>query len=156
MARPTGRPTGRPSVITKALEAKIAQCFFDGFNDEETALFCDISKRTIVRARSSAEGFCLRIKKAELAKRAECLARVRAGTGSNWQGTAWFLERRWPTVYSKPEVQLQVTNQIGPQFNNVTILAPKIARELQAREVVLDAEVTELLGSEPSPNGKSA
>jgi hypothetical protein len=148
------RPTGRPTVLTKTLQKRIAECFLVAFTDAQTAEYCSIDQKTIQRIRRD-DRFCPAVKKAELAREMHYRRKIWDGVGY-WQGAAWFLERKYPTQFSKPEVQLQVTNQIGPQFNNVTILAPRIARELQAREVVLDAEVTELLGSDQSPNGKSA
>ena len=42
---------GRHPVITKAIEKQIAECFFDGLTDEDTALLCGISSKTIQSAR---------------------------------------------------------------------------------------------------------
>ena len=109
--------TGRPTVLTPAKIKQIAQCFFDGFTDEETGLLCGIDRKTIYRARAG--GFCPAIKIAELQKKAFYLEKIRNGNNGNWQGLAWFMERRWPTQLAKPEIQLSFNSSYTQ--NNLSI-----------------------------------
>lgn len=122
-------PIGRPTVLTPSVISKIAQCFFDGFTDSDTAFFCSIDEKTIRRARNG--GFCPEIKMAELAKKKLALEKIRTGVGANWQGMAWFLERRYPKEFSRPEIQLSLQNNYTQ--NNLSINISKAdAKEIES------------------------
>jgi hypothetical protein len=100
-------PGGRPHSITPAIQEKIADCFFDGLTDEETALLCDIHERTIRRFRAGE--LCPAIKKAEAGRKQIYIRKIRDGKQRDWVRIAWFLERRFPHEWAKPETQLNVT-----------------------------------------------
>jgi hypothetical protein len=86
---PGENPGGRPSVLESdpKLQERIAECFLLGLTDEQTALDCDISVRTVSRLRQGK--FCPAVKRADLAR--EKIYRQKVWNGENgWQGTAWF------------------------------------------------------------------
>jgi hypothetical protein len=132
-------PGGRPPKLTPERIQKVAQAFLYGFSDEETALFADIDEKTIRRARAG--GFCPAIKKAEAARKAEYINRITEGTRPDWARWAWFLERRFPREFSKPEIQLSVNSNV---INNTLIVTAELAGQMGHRVKEADAKVSEL------------
>jgi hypothetical protein len=110
-------PVGRPTVFTPALIKRVAECFFDGLTDEETALLCEIDEKTIRRARAGS--FCPAIKKAEAARLQKYILKIRDGKQRDWVRIAWFLERRYPERFARPEIQLSFSNSYTQ--NNLSI-----------------------------------
>jgi hypothetical protein len=145
-------PAGRPKAIDKNPELlnQIAECFLVGFTDEQTALYCNISAKTIQRLRTGR--FCPSVKRAELAR--ETIYRLKIYDGApNWQGIAWFLERKYPTQFAKPEIQLAVNQQVNTGPTNVVVLGPERAKELASRHQVIRAKTLELLDKQRPTNG---
>lgn len=125
-------PAGRPKGITKIsgpLIKKIADCFFDGLNDAETALLCELNVRTIERARAG--NFCREIKKAEAARLQKYILKIRDGKQRDWVRIAWFLERRYPDRFAKPEIQLSFSNNYNQNNLSINISGPE-AKEIEA------------------------
>jgi hypothetical protein len=152
MPKPKPKPKnkgGRPTVLTPIVQHRIAQYFLLAFTDEQIAQLVGIASKTIQRARGGI--FCPAIRKMELRREAVYRRRIWNGKGY-WQGAAWFLERKYPTQFAKPEIQLQINNTIGPQTTNVVILAPAAARKLNDRSQTLEAEVEHLVAGK---NGDS-
>jgi hypothetical protein len=143
-------PKGRPSVITKAVERKIAECFFDGLTDEETALLCDISAKTIQRARHGS--FCPGIKKIELTRKRFYLEKIRDGDNRDWPRIAWWLERRWPNEFAKPEIQLAI-NTTNQTVNNTLVVTAEVAGPINSRVRDVDAKIERLLKDKGRSNG---
>ena len=133
---------GRPEAITPELRKEIAELMFLGFTDSQIGTMTKISERTIKRARLGE--YCLDIIVAALRREIPYRRKVWSGK-LGWQGAAWMLERRYPGQFCRPEVALQITNQIGPQTQNVVILTNKSSIEVNERNKVLEAEVTEML-----------
>ena len=143
-------PAGRPTSITPAVQQKIADCFFDGLTDVETAALCDISQKTIQRARAGQ--FCPAIKKAEFGRKQFYIRKLRDGKRPDWPRIAWFLERRYPTEFSKPEVQLQI-NTTNQTVNNTLIVTAEVAHGISSRVKDVDAKIERLLKDKRGHNG---
>src|SRR5262249_61079449 len=61
------------------------------------------------------------------------LSRIESGV-EGWQGTAWLLERLYPTRFSKPEVQISLSNSFNQTVNALSItITPAEAREIEAQ-----------------------
>jgi hypothetical protein len=108
--------TGRPPKLTPALIEKIAELFWLAFTDQQVADFIGINRRTIGRYRAG--DICPAIKKAEIAREMPYRKRIWDGVG-NWCGAAWMLERKYPTQFAKPEIQLSFNNSYTQ--NNLSI-----------------------------------
>ncbi len=135
-------PAGRPTKLTPALIEKIAELFFLAFSDAQVAEFTGVSERTIRRARSGE--LWPSIKKAEIAREMPYRKRIWDGVG-NWCGAAWMLERKYPTQFAKPEVQLQInTANTTVNNNNTLIVTAEVAGQMGHRVKEADAKVTEL------------
>ena len=143
----------RPSVITKAVEQKIAECFFDGLTDEDTALLCGISSKTIQSARHGSK--FPGIKKLELNRKRFYIQKIRDGDNRDWPRIAWWLERRWPTEFAKPEVQLQI-NTTNQTVNNTLIITAEVAGKMSDREKTVDIKIEKLLKDKRGPSNGHA
>jgi hypothetical protein len=142
-------PTGRPKAITKAIEKTIAELFFLAFTDDQVALFTGVNVRTIARARAG--GFCLAIKRGEMARERAYRQKIWDGR-EGWQGAAWFFERKYPTQFAKPEVQLQI-NTTNQTVNNTLIVTAEVAHGISSRVKDVDAKIERLLKDKRGSNG---
>ena len=143
-------PAGRPTVITPAVQKQIAECFFDGLTDHETAVLCEVNERTIQRARAGQ--FCRAIKKAEFARKQFYVKKLRDGKRADWPRIAWFLERRYPTEFAKPEIQLAI-NTTNQTVNNTLVVVAEVAKEIHGRVKEADAKIERLLKDKRGSNG---
>ena len=148
--------TGRPPAITPALQKQIAELFFLAFTDEQVALYCGISQKTIQRARRGE--FCPAIRKAEIDREIAYRKRIWDGIG-NWCGASWFLERKYPHQFAKPEIQLSYTQNFT-QNNLALSIDISDAKALEARAAPVRESVKQMFAQyRPAPgngNGKSA
>jgi hypothetical protein len=132
------------------LQERIAECFLLGLTDEQTALDCNISERTIRRLRSGK--FCPAVKRAELAR--EKIYRQKVWDGKNgWQGTAWFLERKYANQFAKPEILLAVNQQVSAGGGNVVVVGPQRAAVLATRYEQIRAKSIALLDAREAGSG---
>jgi hypothetical protein len=130
-------PAGRPTVFQPALVKKVADCFFDGLTDEETALLCGIDEKTIRRARAG--GLCPSIKKAEAGRLQFYLRKIRDGKQRDWVRIAWFLERRYPERFARPEIQLSFNNSYTQNNLSININSSEAKQIEQEAKPVRDA-----------------
>lgn len=144
-------PGGRPPKFTLELQKKVAELFFLAFTDEQIALYCGISAKTIQRARSGE--LCPAIKVWEL-KREEVYRRKIWDAKGFWQGAAWFLERKYPTQFAKPEIQLGV-NMSSNITHNTLIVTAEVAREIGDRAKAAEAKIEKLIKDKRGNGEKS-
>jgi hypothetical protein len=143
-------PGGRPTVFQPALIKKVADCFFDGLTDEETALLCGIDEKTIRRARAAQ--FCPAIKKAEAGRLQFYLQKIRDGKQRDWVRIAWFLERRYPERFARPEIQLSFNNSYTQ--NNLSInISGAEAKQIEAEAKPIRDEVSSMFAKYRPGNG---
>ena len=98
---------GRPTLYTPELASRLADHIAAGLTDEESAALEDISCDCIQRWRKGNPEFRATIKKAEAQRLKLRLAKIERGE-SGWQGTAWALERIYPTRFARPEILNQI------------------------------------------------
>jgi hypothetical protein len=141
------RPARGPRMTAELLK-QVAECFFNGFNDEETACLCDLEESTVRAWRKLAP-----IKKAELQRKNHYIERVRDGTRPDWARICWWLERRYPLEFSRPEVAhaIRVSNQTTTNVTNNLVISSEIAKELTARSKSVRAEVNKLFSNYTAP-----
>ena len=134
----------RKIVYTKALIDLIAGCIFDGLTDEETALLAGINRKTIYRIRVGDE--CPAIKMATIERMRFYIRQIRDGNDrtNHWQRIAWFMERRWPDRWAKPEVLLNL-NTGSNVTNNTLVITAEVAAGLKARNAGIDQELDKLV-----------
>ena len=142
-------PGGRPKAITKEIEETIAELFFLAFTDEEVALFVGINRKTIYRARLGE--FCPAIKRAEIARERAYRQKIMDGR-EGWQGAAWSMERKHPEQFSRPEIQLAITNNTLNQTNNVLVIQAEVAGQIKTRVKTAEAKIDQLLKDKRGAN----
>jgi hypothetical protein len=150
MGKRTGKPTGRPSKITTDLIDKISDCFLVAFTDEQTALYCGIDRKTVYRMRVA--GFCPAVKIAELKKEMIYRQKVWNATGF-WQGAAWFLERKYPTQFSRPEIQLAINTQVTN--NTAIVITTQQLGKVNERIVQAEGKLVDYFDQKSNGNGNS-
>jgi hypothetical protein len=131
---------GRPTVLTQQVIKRVADCFLVAFTDEQTAEYCGIGQKTIQRIRRGE--LWPAVKKAELEREMKYRMRIWNGRGY-WQGSAWFLERKYPQQFAKPEIQLQI-NATTNTINAITISAEQAAHNLERLKTV-DSRIDQFL-----------
>ena len=131
---------GRPTVLTPALKTRIAELFWLAFTDAQVAFMCDINVRTIERIRAG--GFCREIKRAELEREAKYRKRI-------WDskvipaGICWMLERKYPTQFAKPEIQLSFNNSYTQ--NNLSIsIDVKETKQIEAQALPIRSKIEDM------------
>lgn len=127
-------PAGRPTVLTKDKIAQVAEALLYGLSDAEIALMIGVHTKTIERARAGK--FCLEIKKAELSRKMIYIRRITEGKRPDWARWAWFLERRFPKEFSKPEIQLAVQNNLSLNTLSINITSGEAKQIEQIAEPV--------------------
>ena len=148
--KPTGKPRGRPPKFTPQLANQLVEAFAFGFTDEEAAVLCNISEKTIRRIRLG--NLCPEIKRAELARKAVYIRRITEGDRADWARWAWFLERRFPLQFAKPEIQLSVNNN-NTTVNNTLVVTAEMAGEMKNRTSPIEMKIEKLL-KEKRANGQ--
>lgn len=105
-----------------------------GINDKDIAAYIGVRPETFSRwinePKTELQSQLRQaLKKAEAEAKAAALSKIqKAGMeGGSWQALAWWLERKFPHEFAKPEVQLQreqmqqSTEQILETFENVIV-----------------------------------
>jgi hypothetical protein len=133
-------PAGRPTVLTKAVQTQIAELFWLAFTDEQVALVTGVSVRTIERARKGQ--FCRAIKIAELKREAIYRKKIWEAKGF-WQGAAWFLERKYPEQFARPEIQLSFQQNYNIGALQINISAGE-AKQIEASAKPVRERVKEM------------
>jgi hypothetical protein len=91
--------------------------------DDEAASLAGISDVTLTTWRKNPE-FLRKIKNAVSTRLAMRLSKIESGA-DGWQGTAWLLERLYPSRFSRPEVQISLQNTSNQTTNALTIVISK-------------------------------
>lgn len=116
-----------------------------GLNDKDIAAYIGVRPETFYRWKGNPKTelqrqLCHALKKAESEAKAAALSKIqKAGMeGGSWQALAWWLERKFPHEFAKPEVQLQRemmeknTEQLLETFSNVIVKIRETADEDRA------------------------
>ena len=135
----------RKIIYTKALIDLIAGCIFDGLTDEETGLLAKVSSKTIQRLRAGDD--CPAVKIATIERMRFYIKAIRDGldSGNGWMRKAWFMERRYPDRWSKPETQLNLNTGSNVTNNNTLVITAEQAQGLKIRNANLDEQLQKLV-----------
>ena len=137
-----GRPlSGKTAFkITPALVEQIGEYMFLAFTDPQIETLTGINRKLIERVRRG--DLYPQVKIWELKREAVYRKRIWDAKGF-WQGAAWFLERKYPLQFAKPEIQLGV-NLNTTNLTQITITAPQ-AEKIAKRIREVDAKVEAFL-----------
>lgn len=141
------KPPTLKTVLTDELAREIAECFLDGLTDEETGIICDVEENTIRNWRRLSP-----IKKHETARKRFYIHEIRDGKRRDWTRLAWWLERRWPLEFSRPEVaheiQLSQHNTVNTTQN--LIVSAELAEQLAERNKSVASQIERLFANVPN------
>ena len=115
-----GRLGGRPTLRTPEVVATIAKAIASGLTDREAGLLAGIKPDTMTEWRKD-PGFSEAIEKATAQRLLMRMERIEAGE-AGWQGTAWALERLYPTRFARPEIQQQIAVVNGANAERVMVI----------------------------------
>jgi hypothetical protein len=120
---------------------KLAEFLFDGFNISDIAFYFDCSRELIRKIR---DGEAIpEIRKAVIDRKAFYIAEIRDSENKRFARIAWFLERRWPKEFARPEVQLSLSEQ--HTTNNTLVVSAEVAEALLKRSKAINTEIDALL-----------
>jgi len=148
--RPTGKRSrrgrlseGAPTKRTRKITDCIAESISLGLTDEEAAAIADIKAPTLSQWRRIPE-FAEALKKATALRLRDRLLLINARV-ENWQAISWLVERQFPTRFSRPEIQISLSNTFNQTTNALTIVISKEEYEqIEAQAEESRAKVREL------------
>lgn len=139
--------------LSPLLIRKIAGLLFDGFNDDDTAFLVGLPVGRIKAIRQGSQDIAVR--EAVLLRKQKVIAKLREGRSKNWQRLAWWLERRWPSEFAKPEVQLTIG--ASSITNNSIVITAEAAGQLASRAKPVNEAVRKLIEEHrPAANGTAS
>jgi transposase len=148
--RPSGvNPNGRPTKLTPERRKAFIACLERGLPLKVAAKAVGVGIDTVYDWIRRNKDFAQEVRATDLKSLEANLAYVKDAREDAWQAAAWILERQWPELYARPEVQLnQQYNQINIAGSEVTIrLSPAELLAMQEER----ARAIELLGRDPLP-----
>ena len=89
-------------------------------------------------------------------KRIEKAAKGSVDHPPDWKADAWSLERVYPQLFGRPDLQLSVNQSVSTGPTNVVVLGPERARVLATRHEQIRARPVALFekAGKGEPNGK--
>jgi hypothetical protein len=136
--------------MTPELVEEVAKALLYGFNYEEVALLCGINEKT-VSAWCSLEP----VKRALYQRKRELIEKVIHGTRPDWARLCWFLERRYPLEFSRPEIAHMIRHQTtnNSVVNNL-IISTEMAAQLAQRSAATSKQIDQLFANHQQSNGQ--
>ena len=120
---PAKRPIGRPSNKTAENCRKLLEVIRTGLPLKFAAASVGIGYDALNLWREKDPEFSKEVELARLASVKErwdaiqAAAKGNAGTPGDWHAAAWSVERTWPADFGKPEIQLNVQNNLAVSQN---------------------------------------
>lgn len=135
------KPPKIKTVLTEELAHEIAECFLDGFTDEETADMCNVDPMTLKKWRNLSV-----IRNHERSRKKFYIHEIRDGKRRDWTRLAWWLERRYPLEFSRPEVAHAISTSIHTTVNTTQnlIVSSELAEQLAERNAKIATKIEEL------------
>jgi hypothetical protein len=137
---------GAPTKRTPQLVACIAESISLGLTDEEAAAIADIKPETLSRWRHIPD-FDQALKKATATRLRDRLKMIGARV-DNWQALSWLVERQFPTRFSKPEIQISLSNSFNQTVNALSItISNEEAQAIEAKAEPVRQKVRAMMAS---------
>jgi hypothetical protein len=151
----TAKATGRPTKKNQAAIARILKIARSGLPLKFAAQAGDIDAETLSRWRAKDPEFAQALSQAQLHaveerwKLIRKAAEDRLDSNGNllkpgdWKAIAWQLERRYPSDFGRPEVQLNVQNNVQMNLTGEFVITVKQGAELDQRVREIETAVEE-------------
>lgn len=128
-----------PKALSPTLVNRIARYLFNGFSDEETSILINLPVQRIRELRAGK--YEISVRKCTLELKNKAIERVKSGKGK-LNGLIWWLERRYPKEYAKPELQLSLS---APITNQTLVISAEVAEGLLKRSKAVVTEIDQLI-----------
>jgi hypothetical protein len=135
-------PKGRPPLLTQEKQKRIGELIWLAYTDKQIAILTGLEVRTIGRARTGDK--YPRI--AQYALEFEEPFRRKMWNEGFQGGIAWMLERRYPSQFAKPEIQLSFQNNFTQNNLSIHITKAEI-KEIEAQASPVRESVRKMFAS---------
>ena len=127
--------------LSAELIAEVGECFLDGFTDEETGIMLNLNEETVSSWRSFRP-----VKSYELRRKQFFIREVRFGKKRDWTRIAWWLERRYPLEFSRPEVAhaISTSQHLTQNLTQNLVVTAETAQILASRTSAVSQTVARL------------
>jgi Homeodomain-like domain len=146
---PCIHPNGRPTKLTPERRKAFIACLERGLPLKVAAKAVGVSIDAVYDWIRRDKQFAEEVRATDLKSLEANLAYVKDAREDAWQAAAWILERQWPELYARPEVQLNA------QLNQINISGAELRVSISPAELALiqteRAQAIEILGREPLP-----
>jgi hypothetical protein len=140
--RPVGRPTKKTEETIEALMRVIAT----GAPYMICCAATGVSYDSFMTWKREDLEFAARVEEASAKAALRLLAKIEKQGDENFAASSWILERRWPEIFSRPEVQLNLQTNVVQ--NNLTItIAPEELREIEAQAAPVREKVRQMVAA---------
>src|SRR5215470_12072855 len=132
MAAVQSRPMGRRSKKTEQTINALLKAIATGAPYVICCKAVGIHFDTFMGWKQTDPEFAAKVEQTSAKAAMRLLGKIEAQATNNFSACAWILERRFPELFSRPEVQLNLQTNVVQ--NNLTItIAPQEAKEIEAR-----------------------
>lgn len=121
---------------------KVARLIFNGFDNEEIGLVTGLAQSHVKALRQGVD--YKEVRCAVIYLKDNAIEKVKAGKGK-LTGLIWFLERRYPRQFARPDVQLSLSS--GPTTNNTLVISAEQAKEIVNRSKATLSEIDQLIAA---------
>jgi len=150
--QPKFTANGRPGKRTPQLEKALLAAIETGAPYRIACLACGISDDAFNEWRRKDPVFAKQVEEAAGKTALRLLKKIEANAEENFSAAAWILERRFPSDFSRPEIQLQI-NTTNQTINNTLVVTAEVAGEISSRVREVDARIERLLKDKRGGNG---
>lgn len=146
-ARKHGRPTKKtPQMVTALLEAIATGAPY--------TICCSavgVHLDTFLHWKATDPVFAAQVEQVAGDTALRMLKKIEQHGEESFQPLAWILERRFPNSFSKPEIQLNVQNNVSSVTNNHFEITFEMAERLDSRTTKMETEIQKLIDSRRAP-----
>ena len=135
-------PAPKYAKITQTLYPEVARLLLNGFQLGEIALMLNFEPIAFSRFLNSTEAKAIRA--GVLWQKDSLIEKVKTGRGRKLGTLMWFLERRWPKQFAKPEFQLTLG---GSMTSNTLVVTTEVAEKLVNRSKEVNSVLNDLIHS---------
>jgi hypothetical protein len=140
------KPIGRPSKKTPELVNELLKLIATGAPYSICAASVGLHPDTLMDWKREDSEFATQVEKAAAKSALRLLGKIEKHGEDNFQSLAWILERRFPETFSRPEVQLNLIQQINNSqtVNQTLVVTAEMATQIQSRVERVDATIEKL------------
>jgi hypothetical protein len=151
------KPIGRPSKKTPELVNELLKLVATGAPYSICAASVGLHPDTLMDWKREDSEFAAQVEKAAAKSALRLLGKIEKHGEDNFQSLAWILERRFPSDFSRPEIQFQINNNtLNQTVNNTLVVTAEVADVISSRVRDVDAKIEKLLKDKRSGNGNGA